>query len=87
MSSTDEARGSHAWGAEAVAGLRYDLGLSQDEFSRILGVRQQTVSEWETGLQATFWGFCSQNRELYPYNCNRSACSRRGVDGDSANTK
>ena len=50
MSSTDEARGSHAWGAEAVAGLRYDLGLSQDEFSRILGVRQQTVSEWETGL-------------------------------------
>lgn len=35
-----------------MAGLRYDLGLSQDEFSRILGVRQQTVSEWETGLHA-----------------------------------
>ena len=35
-----------------MAGLRYDLGLSQDEFSRILGVRQQTVSEWETGLHS-----------------------------------
>lgn len=35
-----------------MAGLRYDLGLSQGEFSRILGVRQQTVSEWETGLHS-----------------------------------
>ena len=52
MSSNDEARRGRAWGAEAVAGLRYDLGLSQDEFSRIVGVRQQTVSEWETGLHA-----------------------------------
>ena len=31
-------------------GLRYQLGMSQQEFSRVLGVRQQTVSEWETGL-------------------------------------
>ena len=35
-----------------MAGLRYDLGASQTEFSRMLGVRQQTVSEWETGLHA-----------------------------------
>ncbi len=33
-----------------MAGLRYELGVSQQEFSRMLGVRQQTVSEWETGL-------------------------------------
>ena len=52
MSSDESARHSQAWEAEAVAVLRYDLGLSQDEFSRILGVRQQTVSEWETGLHA-----------------------------------
>ena len=52
MSSNDEAQRTHAWEAEAVAGLRYDLGLSQGEFSRILGVRQQTVSEWETGLHS-----------------------------------
>ena len=38
------------WDAEAVAGLRYRLGMTQQEFSRALGVRQQTVSEWETGL-------------------------------------
>ena len=40
------------WEAAAVAGLRYDLGLTQADFSRLLGVRQQTVSEWETGLHA-----------------------------------
>ena len=50
MSSNGGAQRSHAWGAEDVAGLRYDLGVSQEELSRMLGVRQQTVSEWETGL-------------------------------------
>ena len=34
---------------EEVAALRRALGLSQAEFARRLGVRQQTVSEWETG--------------------------------------
>lgn len=38
------------WDAQAVQGLRYDLGMSQQEFARKLGIRQQTVSEWETGL-------------------------------------
>ena len=52
MSSNDDVQRDHAWEAEDVAGLRYDLGLSQQEFSRMLGVRQQTVSEWETGLHA-----------------------------------
>jgi len=33
-----------------VAELRYELGMSQQEFSQALGVRQQTVSDWETGL-------------------------------------
>jgi DNA-binding transcriptional regulator YiaG len=35
--------------AEAIIALRRALGLSQAEFARRLGVRQQTVSEWETG--------------------------------------
>jgi DNA-binding transcriptional regulator YiaG len=26
------------------------MGLTQDGFARHLGVRQQTVSEWETGV-------------------------------------
>jgi DNA-binding transcriptional regulator YiaG len=37
------------WTAERVAKLRADLGLTQAVFADQLGVRQQTVSEWETG--------------------------------------
>jgi DNA-binding transcriptional regulator YiaG len=33
-----------------VRALRRHLGLSQAALSSELGVRQQTVSEWETGL-------------------------------------
>ena len=29
--------------------LRGQLGMTQDELARELNVRQQTVSEWETG--------------------------------------
>jgi DNA-binding transcriptional regulator YiaG len=38
-----------AWTAEEVLALRRRLGLSQAAFADELGVRQQTVSEWETG--------------------------------------
>ena len=37
------------WTAERVAALRAELGLTQQEMAEELGVRQQTVSEWETG--------------------------------------
>ena len=37
------------WTAERVAALRAELALTQAEFAEELGVRQQTVSEWETG--------------------------------------
>lgn len=37
------------WTAERVAALRARLGLTQSSFADELGVRQQTVSEWETG--------------------------------------
>lgn len=30
--------------------MRQRLGVSQQQLARRLGVRQQTVSEWETGL-------------------------------------
>jgi DNA-binding transcriptional regulator YiaG len=33
-----------------VRALRRHLGLSQSDMAEELGVRQQTVSEWETGL-------------------------------------
>jgi DNA-binding transcriptional regulator YiaG len=37
------------WDGERVAALRRRLGISQSEFAARLGVRQQTVSEWEVG--------------------------------------
>ncbi len=37
------------WDAGSVRGLRRHLALTQGELAAELGVRQQTVSEWETG--------------------------------------
>jgi DNA-binding transcriptional regulator YiaG len=37
------------WDAHRVLALRKGLGLTQQELAEQLGVRQQTVSEWETG--------------------------------------
>jgi DNA-binding transcriptional regulator YiaG len=37
------------WDATSVRGLRRHLALTQDELADELGVRQQTISEWETG--------------------------------------
>ena len=37
------------WDADAVRALRAHLGATQGELAGELGVRQQTVSEWETG--------------------------------------
>ena len=39
-----------AWDADAVRGLRRHLALTQEQLAEELGVRQQTVSEWETGV-------------------------------------
>ena len=38
------------WDSKSVQALRRHLGLTQTEFSEKLGTRQQTVSEWETGM-------------------------------------
>lgn len=45
-------RKQQAWTAEGIAALRARLRLSQAAFAEELGVRQQTVSEWETGRYA-----------------------------------
>lgn len=37
------------WDADLVKALRQHMGLTQMEFAQELGVRQPTVSEWETG--------------------------------------
>ena len=38
-----------AWDGELVKAVRQHTGLSQAEMAEELGVRQQTISEWETG--------------------------------------
>ena len=40
------------WNARSVRSLRRRLSLSQQALAQELGVRQQTISEWETGLYA-----------------------------------
>ena len=37
------------WDADQIRSLRGHLKLTQDGFAEELNVRQQTVSEWETG--------------------------------------
>jgi DNA-binding transcriptional regulator YiaG len=38
------------WDAGGVRALRRHLGLSQQQLADELGTRQQTISEWETGV-------------------------------------
>jgi len=42
--------GVYRWDAKSVRGLRRHLEATQAQLAEELGVRQQTVSEWETGL-------------------------------------
>jgi putative transcriptional regulator len=39
-----------AWKPETIRALREHMGLTQREMADELEVRQQTISEWETGL-------------------------------------
>lgn len=42
--------GEVMWNAPAIRALRDHLTLNQQGMADLLGVRQQTVSEWETGV-------------------------------------
>ena len=44
--------GTILWNAEMIKALRHHMNLSQGELADELGVRQQTISEWETQLYA-----------------------------------
>jgi DNA-binding XRE family transcriptional regulator len=43
-------RAKYQWDAGSVRALRKYLGLTQQEMAEELGTRQQTISEWETGM-------------------------------------
>jgi len=38
------------WDKNRVRALRRHMGLTQAELAKVLGTRQQTISEWETGV-------------------------------------
>jgi len=40
----------YRWDAESIRALRKHMGLTQQQMSEELGTRQQTISEWETGM-------------------------------------
>ena len=42
-------KGEPKWDGDLVEGLRRHMGLTQGELAEELGVRQQTISEWERG--------------------------------------
>ena len=50
MERQERKRRGPTWDASHVRSLRQHLKLSQRELAEELGTRQQTISEWETGL-------------------------------------
>jgi len=38
------------WNSKSIRALRRHLGLTQMEMAEEIGSRQQTISEWETGM-------------------------------------
>ncbi|OGO02156.1 MAG: hypothetical protein A2Y72_02140 [Chloroflexi bacterium RBG_13_53_26] len=38
------------WDSEQIRALRQHLGFTQQQMADELGTRQQTISEWETGM-------------------------------------
>jgi len=40
------------WDADRIKALRDHLGMTQQQLAEELGVRQQTISEWEVGVYA-----------------------------------
>ncbi|MGQ9547582.1 MAG: helix-turn-helix domain-containing protein [Roseiflexus sp.] len=43
-------RAAYVWKPEMIRALREHMDLTQRELADLLEVRQQTISEWETGL-------------------------------------
>lgn len=44
--------GEIKWDATAIRALRLHMNLTQSQFAAAIGVRRQTISEWENGVYA-----------------------------------
>ncbi len=40
----------YQWDSKSIRALRDSMGMTQQQMSEELGTRQQTISEWETGM-------------------------------------
>jgi DNA-binding transcriptional regulator YiaG len=40
----------YQWDSESIRELRTHMGMTQQQMADELGTRQQTISEWETGM-------------------------------------
>jgi hypothetical protein len=72
----DREGGEVLWNAGMVRALRQHMDLNQAELAQILGVRQQTVSEWETGIYRPTRGRSKHltlvaEREDFPFRADR----------------
>ena len=73
------------WNASSIKSLRKTLKMSQSDFSKKLGIRQQTVSEWETcayiprGGSLTLLNMIAENIEASLFQDNENI-SRKVVE-------
>jgi len=56
--TVNRADGIVLWNQSLVKALRLHMGLNQTQFAEKLGVRQQTISEWETGVYSPSRATC-----------------------------
>ena len=81
MAGQGKQGGTGAWDANTVRALRRHLGVTQQQLAEEMGTRQQTISEWETGLYRPR-GAC---RTLLTIVAERAAfyCPTTGEDEDA----
>ena len=74
------------WDGDTVrhAALRMHLGVSQAQLAETLGMRQQTVSEWETGVDApTRWPQRPSSSPSWPSGRASASAKRQAIRGIS----
>ena len=81
---SDWVRERKPWNSHRIQLLRRHLGLTQQELAEQLGTRQQTISEWETGMyqprgaSATLLSIIAE-RAKFAYDASPPRNSARGA--------